>query len=134
MEANQTPTIVSLAATLHYFVGFGFTLGALPFAIYMLINRRLPVFLGIRFYGGSFIERFGGFDAILVSSFFALLVSSVNILVAYWLSKSLKLGGALGLALFPVSMFFALGYGAPIPIVLHPIMAITIVLAWGALK
>jgi len=40
----------------------------------------------------------------------------------------------LGLLLFPLSMFFALGYGAPIPIAIHPIMALVIVLAWGNLR
>lgn len=99
----------------------------------MLLNRRVPVFFGIRLYGGSFIEQLGGFDALLVSSFASLLITAVNILVGYWLAQSLRLGGILGLLLFPVSMFFALGYGAPIPIVIHPIMALVIVLAWGEL-
>ncbi|MFQ5943929.1 MAG: hypothetical protein ACE5JF_10280 [Anaerolineales bacterium] len=59
------------------------------------------------------------------------MITAVNILVGYWLAKSLRLGGILGLFLFPVGMFFALGYGAPITNVLHPIMALVIVLAWG---
>lgn len=134
MRIGGTAAIVTLASRLHYIVGIGFTLGALPFAGYMLVNRRLPLFIGIRFYGGGFIERTGGFDAVLVSSWASLLISAVNILVGYWLAQSLRIGGILGLLLFPVSMFFALGYAAPIPIVLHPIMALTIALAWGQLR
>ena len=134
MQANGTPSIVTAASTLHYIVGIGISIGSLPFALYMLLNRRLPVFLGIRFYGGSFIEQIGGFNGVLVSSFAYILISSVNILVAYWLAQSLRLGGILGLLLFPLSMFFALGYGAPIPIAIHPIMALVIVLAWGNLR
>lgn len=133
MGAPETPAIVSIASRLHYIVGIGFTVGSLPFALYVLINGRIPVFLGIRFYGGSFIEQIGGFNAILVSSWASLLITSVNILVGHWLAQSLKLGAVLGLLLFPVSMFFALGYGAPVPIVLHPLMALCIVLAWGHL-
>lgn len=134
MGANEAAAIVSLASRLHYIVGIGFTVGSLPFALYMLVNRRVPTFLGIRFYGGSFIENIGGFDALMVSSWAYLLITAVNVLVGYWLAQSLRIGGILGLLLFPISMFFVLGYGAPIPIVLHPIMAIVIVLAWGQLK
>lgn len=126
-------SMVTLASRLHYIVGIGFTLGSIPFAGYLLIKRQLPVFMGIRFYGGGFIERTGGFDAILVSSWLWLAITAANILVGYWLGQSLRIGGILGLLLFPISMFFALGYAAPVPIVVHPILAVSIALAWGQL-
>jgi hypothetical protein len=133
MESNETATIVTLASRLYYFVGIGFAIGSLPFALYMLLNHRVPTFLGIRFYGGGFIEKVGGFDALMISSWASLLITPVNILVGYWLAQSLRMGAVLGLLLFPISMFFALGYAAPAPIILHPILVIVILLAWGYL-
>ena len=118
--------MVTLASRVHYLVGIGCTLGSIPFASYLLIKRQLPVFMGVRFYGG-------GLDAILVSNWVRLVITAANILVGYWLAQALKIGGILRFLLFPISMFFALGYAAPGPIVAHPIMAVRIVLAWGQL-
>lgn len=134
MGANEPAGVVWLASIVHYIVGIGFPLGSVPFAAYVLINRRLPEALGIRFYGGGFIERVAGVEGVMLSMLPALLVNTIYILAGYWLGRSMKLGGILSLALLPISMFFALGYNAPIPIVLHPAMAALVLLAWGSLR
>jgi hypothetical protein len=126
--------IVAVTSILHYIVGIGFSLGTVPFSVYVFVNRRLPEFLGIRFFGDGFIERQAGVSGIMWSSLGSIVTTAVYILAGYWLGKSMKLGGALSLALFPVSMFFALGYNAPAPILVHPVLAILILVAWRHLR
>jgi hypothetical protein len=125
--------IVALTSTMHYIVGIGLPLGSLPFALYVLVNRRLPEAFGVRFYGGGFIERQAGTQGVMATMFPAILVTSIYVLAGYWLGKSMKLGAILSLTLLPINMFFALGYEAPVPIVLHPVMAVLVLLTWSSL-
>lgn len=126
--------IVSVTSTLHYIVGIGLPLGSLPLALYVLFRRELPQAFGIRFYGGGFIERQAGIQGVIAGAFAYILLSASYVLAAYWLGRSMRLGAILSLALLPISMFFALGFMAPIPIVLHPLMAVLALLAWSSLR
>lgn len=126
--------LVSITSALHYIVGIGLPLGSLPLALYLLVYRELPEAFGIRFYGGGFIERQAGIQGVLASAFAYILLSGSYIPAAYWLGKSMKLGAILSLTLLPASLFFALGFMAPIPIVVHPLIAVLLVLAWGSLR
>lgn len=126
--------LISLTATLHYIVGVGLPLGSLPFALYILVRRELPEAFGIRFYGGGFIERQAGIQGVLAAAFVYILLSGAYILAAYWLGRSMRLGAILSLTLLPPSMFFALGFLAPIPIIVHPLLAVLVLVAWGFLR
>ncbi len=127
-------SLVSVNSTLHYIVGIGLPIGNLPFALYILMRRQLPQAFGIRFYGGGFIEHQAGIQGVIVSVFAHIFLSALYVLAGYWLGQSLRLGAILSLTLLPVSMFFALGFMAPILIVLHPLMAVLVLLAWSSLQ
>jgi hypothetical protein len=122
-----------MVSTLHYVVGIGLPLGSLPLVGYMLGRGELPQAFSIRFYGGGFIERQAGFEGVVAAAVAYLVTSALYVLAAYWLARGMRLGAVLSLVLFPVNMFFALGFLAPIPIIVHPLLALVVVAAWGSL-
>ena len=45
----------------------------------------------------------------------------------------MKIGGILAIVLFSFEMFLAVGFMAPVPIVLLPIRIVLVLLGWGSL-
>lgn len=129
-ESNR---LITLASQLHYVYGILISLGTLPFAIYLIRNREVPVFFGIRAFGDGFIERLGGLDALVYSSGASIVAALLNLLPAFWLARGEKLGGIIALVLFPVNMFFTLGYNAPAPILLGLANVILVIGGWRSL-
>ncbi|MBI4416127.1 MAG: hypothetical protein HY557_03995, partial [Euryarchaeota archaeon] len=101
--------------------------------LYVLENQRLPVIFG--FGTDSHLLPSGslGLDAIVGFRLLFAFVSALEILVGYWLWRSLKKGGKLAVVLFPLSMFFYVGFGLPGPVIIGPLRLLLIASGWKAL-
>ena len=126
--------LVSKVSTVHYIVGIGLPLGSLPLVVYVLVRRELPQAFGIRFFGGGYIERQGGVEGVAAAAVASLAAAALYVLAAYWLARGMRMGAVFSLVLFPVNMFFAVGFLAPIPIVVFPLMALAVLASWGSLS
>jgi len=100
--------------------------------LYVLESRRLPIIFGIRAFGGGFIEGLGP-DALVAFGLLFAFVSALELPVGYWLWRSLKKGGKLAVALFPVSMFFWIGFLLPGPMLIGPLRLLLLASGWKAL-
>ena len=133
MEAAEPTRLTAIASVLSYVWGIGMALGSLPLLVPMIRNREFVESRGIKFYSGGFIERMGGINAVILSVVAVIVVTLLNVLVGYWLGKSLRLGALLVLALFPIEMFFWVGLAAPIPILVVPVRLALVIIGWKSL-
>jgi len=61
-------------------------------------------------------------------------VNALEFVAGYWLWKSCKHGGKLGLVLFPAGMIFWIGYALPIIAVIGPLRVLLVVMGWKSLR
>lgn len=108
-------------------------LGSIPFLVPMIRNREFVESGVIKIYSGGFIDRMGGIDAVILSVVVVSVITLLNVLVAYWLGESLRLGALLVFALFPIEMFFWVGLAAPIPILVVPLRPVLVIIGWNSL-
>lgn len=121
------------AAVLIWVYSAGFGLATIPVAIFLLRNRRLPVFAGL-------FESYGGpWSARLQPRTFALLLMAflVVTLVAAWAAwlvwNGSKAGAALALVLLPIEAIFWVGFALPIPWLIGVARIVFLAFAWKSL-
>jgi hypothetical protein len=132
--ANQRRgTTITLAAILYCWFGLSFLVSSLLIVISTLRNGSLPVLFGIEMLAGPFSERFGR-NAVLAATVPWGVVNALEVLAGYWLWKSRKQGGVLGLLLFPVGLIFWLGYALPIMVVIGPLRVLLLARGWKTLR
>jgi hypothetical protein len=124
--------VMTLAAILYCWFGLAFLISSLLIAISVLRNGELPVVLGITMLGGPFSERFGRETAIAATVPWGV-VNGLEMLAGYWLWRSRKRGGVLGLVLFPAGMLFWVGYALPIMVVIGPLRVLLLATGWKSL-
>lgn len=120
---------IPLASILFFFTGIGWPIFVTYTVLYVRENQQLPIIFGIRAFGGGFIEGLG-LDAFVASGLLFVFVSALELLVGYLLWRSLKKGGKLAVVLFPVSMFFWVGFLLPIPILIGLLRLFLIASGW----
>ena len=131
-EATRSGEITA-ASILFYFTGIAFFIGTVPITLYIIQNRELPTMMGVKALGGGFIETLGT-DAIVWSAILFEVVNAAEVVAGYWLWKSRKKGGQLGIALFPFGLFFWLGFALPIPLVIGLLRLVLIAVGWKKLR
>jgi hypothetical protein len=122
-----------LATILYCWFGLAFLISSLLIVISALRNGDLPVVFGIKMLAGPFSERLG-LSAALAATVPWGVVNILEVLAGYWLWKSRKQGGVLGLVLLPAGMIFWIGYALPIMVVIGPLRVLLIAGGWKTLR
>jgi hypothetical protein len=133
MKAPQRSPAITTSSLLFLILGAGFLAANVPVIGYMMKNRAFPVVLGIPLLGSSFSERLG-MDFMIRASFLFEVVNALEVLAGYWLWKSDKRGGRLGLILLPAGIFFWILFELPIPLVAGPMRAAALAIGWKTLR
>jgi len=123
IETRSTPLTVGAIA--FFVTGLLYSLGSIPVTAHILSERTLPVILGIPFYSGSFFAS-QGMSWVIASSFAFILVGVADILIGFFLWKSLKNGALLAIATFPLIMAISIGGEVPLPLLVEPIKLLLI--------
>ena len=132
--ASQRRTgAMTLAAILYCWFGLAFLVSSLLITIFALRNGELPVMFGIEMLSGPFSERLG-LNAALAAAVPWSVVNVLELVAGYWLWKSRKHGGKLGLMLFPAGMIFWIGYALPIMVVVGPLRVLLLARGWKTLR
>jgi hypothetical protein len=132
--ASQRRSVtITLAAILYYWFGLAFLISSLLIVISALRNGELPVVFGIEMLSGLFSQRLG-LDAAIAATVPWGVVNVLELVTGYWLWKSRKNGGKLGLVLFPAGMIFWIGYALPIMVVIGPLRVLLLAMGWKTLR
>jgi hypothetical protein len=127
---------IYVASFLFLFFGLGMAIADPILLAYIAYYRAAPVLplIGNVLDDNTPIGMFGGLNAVLVLGIVLVAVSVLEVLSGYWLRRSLKRGGKLGVALQPLNLFFAVGFGIPILYVLSPLWLVLIISGWRTLR
>lgn len=130
---DDPSTAITIASLLYWLTGLAYAIGTLPVTGYLIRNRSLPVFQGIRFYENSFFDR-RGINWVIFASLVYIALGLLFVLVGYWLWKSWTIGVITAITLFPIVMLISIASLAPFPLVVEPIKIVLILLGWSSLK
>ncbi len=83
-----------------------------PTVLYILSNREIPIFFGIRALSGP-ISEILGIDAVLAAEVPYGALHLLGVVAGYLLWKSKRLGGILGISVIGFSSFFWIGFAVP---------------------
>ena len=125
--------VITIAAVLYIVTGLAYSIGTIPVTRYLIRNRSLPVFRGIRFYEGGFFDR-RGINAVILASLAFIVLGVLFLWVGYLLWNSMKLGGIAALMLFPIVILVSIGSLAPFPWVIEPLKLLLVLLGWSSLS
>ena len=124
--------VIALAAILYCWFGLAFLISSMLIVIFALRSRMLPAMFGIKMLSGPFSERFG-LDGVLAAIVPWGVVNVLEMVAGYWLWKSRKQGGKLGLVLFPAGMIFWIGFALPIMALIGPLRVFLLAIGWKRL-
>ena len=132
VEAGSRPPMRRLraASALTWIYAAGFGLPAIPVAVYLVRNGRLPSFFGLfDVYGGPWSAATAPTTfAVLLVIFFG--VTGLTAWAARMLWKGSRTGAVLLLALLVANAVFWIGFALPIPWLVGAAIVLLIVLGW----
>ena len=128
----SVPTLVRVAAILHWFVAIGFGVFCFPAIRNLLNGRDIPFVMGLPAYGRGPFERAGIPTTVPLLAAF-LLVCVLETIAGVLLWGGYRSGGILALALVPVGAVFWWGFALPIPPIFALFWTVLILLNWQAL-
>lgn len=132
-DTSQRSSAITIASGLYLFQGLGSLVSFVPIMAYVMQNRTFPVVFGIPLMGSVYSERFG-VDFMIRAGLLFQIVNALEVLAGYWLWKSEKRGGRLGLILLPLGLPFWLLFELPIPLIIGPLRAIALAIGWKTLR
>ena len=127
---------ISIASFLFLFFGLGFAV-AVPFNLaYIIHNGSGPIYpvIGGVMDSGTLIWVLWGLNGVIALGLVQVAVAVLEVVAGFWLWRSLKKGGKLGIVLLPFDLFFAVGFGIPILYVLAPLRAFLLASGWRRLS
>lgn len=136
IKSKATPQrsfTITTAAILFLVFGLGTLVANVPTIIFMVQNRTFPVVFGIPLLANSYADTLG-MDFMIVATILFEIVNALEVLAGYWLWKSDKRGGKLGLILLPFGLVFWLLFALPIFLIVGPLRAITMIIGWKTLR
>jgi len=133
MAAQRRSPTITTASILYLVVGLGTAASEIPAIAYMVQNRTFPVVFGIPLMGSWFSERLG-IDFTIRAAIVFTVVSALEALAGYWLWKSDRRGGRLGLVLLPAAVFFWILFEIPAGIIFGPARIAALALGWKSLR
>jgi hypothetical protein len=135
-EPSKRGTVLTLASLSLIIFGLGMVVADPILLAYVAYYRAAPVLplIGDVLDGTTPIGIAGGLNAVLVLGVPLVAVSALDVLAGFWLWRSTKRGGKLGIAIQPLNLFFAYGFGIPGLFVLAPLWLLLIALGWKGLR
>ena len=133
MAAPRRSPAITIASMLYLVAGLGTAASEIPAIAYMVQNRTFPVVFGIPLMGSWFSERLG-IDFTIRAAIVFTVVSALEALAGYWLWKSDRRGGRLGLVLLPAAVFFWILFEIPAGIIFGPARIAALALGWKSLR
>ena len=125
---------ITLSSVLFYLTGLVWAVAFPPFLAYLAYFRTAPTLFGIQTPGEtSRIGEILGLDGVIVLGIVFVAVMASEVLAGYWLWKSLRRGGQLGIATLPFEIFYAVGYGLPFFYLFTPLKLVLLVSGWKSL-
>lgn len=127
---------ITLASNLFLLFGLGMSILLPMLLTYVAYYRAAPILplIGDVLDDNTPIGMFGGLNAVLALGAVFVAVSIFGVLAGFWLRRSLKRGGKLGVVLVPLNFFFAVGFGIPILYLLSPLWLVLLVSGWRSLR
>jgi hypothetical protein len=125
------------AAVVTWVYAAGFGVPAVPVAVFVSRNGRLPSFLGLfDMYAGPWSQSLIGTDNdAFISLLIVFLVLNVLVAGAAWLLwRGSTTGAVLGLVSIPVEAVFWFGFALPIPWILAAVRVALIAAGWRSLR
>ncbi len=134
--APERSRSIAVASLLFLVFGLGMAIADPPLLAYIARYRSAPVLplIGDVLDGSTPIGMLGGLDAVLALGIVLVAMAILEVVAGLWLWKSLKKGGKLGIALVPLNLFFAVGFGIPILYVLAPLRTVLLASGWKSLR
>ena len=129
----QRSPAITIASILYLVFGLGTLVVNVPVIAFMMRNRTFPVVLGIPLLGSSFAERLG-MDFMIRASIVFQIVNALDALAGYWLWKSEKRGGRLGLIMVAVGLPFWILFELPLFLIAGPVRVIALAAGWKSLR
>jgi hypothetical protein len=127
------PTLLRVAAILHWIVAVGFGVFCFPAIRNLLIGRDIPIVMGFPAYGRGPFERVAiPTTAPLLAAF--LLVCMLEAVAGCLRWHGYKSGAVLAFVLLPVGGVFWWGFALPIPPIFALVWTMLILLNWQALR
>ena len=127
------PTLIRVAAILHWVIAVGFGVFCVPAIRNLLIGRDIPIVMGFPAYGRGPFERVGIPTTVPLLAAF-LLVCILEAVAGVLLWGGHRSGAMLALALLPAGGVFWWGFALPIPPIFALVWTILILLNWQALR
>jgi len=127
------PTLLRVAAILHWIVAIGFGVFCFPAIQNLLIGRDIPIVMGFPAYGRGPFERVGISTTVPLLAAF-LLVCMLEAVAGFLLWRGSITGAVLALVLLPIGGVFRWGFALPIPPFFALVWTILILLSWQALR
>jgi hypothetical protein len=139
LEVDEPPKrslSITAASLLFLIFGVGSAFADPPLLAYVAYYRAAPVLplIGDVFDDSTPIGMIGGLNAVVALGIGLVGVSALDAVAGWWLRRSLKKGGKLGIALLPMNLFFAYGFGIPGLYVLVPLWFVLLLLGWKSLR
>lgn len=139
LEVDEPPKrslVVTMASFLFLVFGLGSVLADPLLLAYVAYYHAAPVLplIGDVLDDSTPIGMAGGLNAVIVLGIGLVAVSVLDVVAGLWLRNSRKKGGKLGIALQPINLFFAYGFGIPGLYVLAPLWSILLWLGWRSLR
>jgi hypothetical protein len=126
---------ITIASILFLFLGIGIA-AADPFIVaYISYYHTAPFFLFTTFLDDNTpISMRLGLNGVIVLGIVNTATSVLGAVAGFWLWRSLKKGGKLGMALLPVDLFFAYGFNIPILWIVPPLRSVLLAAGWRTLR
>lgn len=124
---------ITISSMLFYFWGAVSVIGTLLILLFFIKEHRFPVVGGIQMFWSGYFQGFEYYKRIGLASL-ALIAVGLQVVAGYWLWKSLKKGGVLGIILLVIGLVFTATLGAPGLLVSGLPGAILIAVGWDPLR
>ncbi len=123
---------ITAASLLCFIIGAGWSIGSPSSIVYMIRNRSLAEIGQIRGMSGPFEAL--GIDTMILLALLFYAINLVFIVAGYWLWKSYRKGGILGISLLALSVVFWWGFALPLFPVVGLLIAALLAAGWKSLR
>ena len=140
LQSSRTQTgrsrPIAVASILFVLLSLAIAIANPPLLAYIAYYRTAPILplIGDVLDGTTPIGILLGLNGVIALGVVQIATSILAAVAGVWLWRSLIKGGKLGIALLPVDLFFAYGFGIPILYVVPPVRSVLLVAGWRSLR
>ena len=127
---------IAIASILFIFLGLGIAAADPLILAYIAYYHTAPILplIGNVLDDTTPIGMLLGLNGVIALGTVQVAASILAAVAGFWLWRSLMKGGRLGIALLPVDLFFAYGFGIPILYIVPPLRSILLATGWRTLR